>query len=104
MATVKIRRVGNSNVVSLPRSLERFGFTEGTVIALVPTRNGELILIPAERMDDYIDALGQRIVEENREALAALAAHDRQEGAGDVGEFSAHERTASRARHGQEGE
>ena len=74
MSTVKIRRVGNSNVVSLPRWLERLGFAEGKEVTLVPTRGGELILVPAERMGDYLDALGQRIVEENREALEALAA------------------------------
>lgn len=77
MRTVKVRRVGNSNVVSLPRGLEHLGFAEGAAVAVVPMRTGEVLLIPAERINEYIDELGKRIVEENRDALDALAAYDR---------------------------
>lgn len=71
MITVKIRRVGNSNVISLPRALEQLGFREGVEVVLVPTRHQELILMPVEHLESYIDGLGQRVVEENGEALAA---------------------------------
>lgn len=80
MQTVKIRRVGNSNVVSIPRGLEKLGFAEGTSVAVVPTRTGELILIPADRLDDYIDEVGRRVVERHGAALDKLAAHGRGQG------------------------
>jgi antitoxin component of MazEF toxin-antitoxin module len=76
MNTVKVRRVGNSNVVSLPRDLEKLGFREGVSVAILPMRNGKLLLIPADQLDTYVDEVGQRIVEENRSALNALAAYD----------------------------
>jgi antitoxin component of MazEF toxin-antitoxin module len=79
MKTVKVRRVGNSNVVSLPKGLESLGFAEGQAVAVVPTKTGEIVLIPAERFDQYIDTIGRKVVAENREALDLLAAHDRGE-------------------------
>jgi antitoxin component of MazEF toxin-antitoxin module len=79
MNAVKVRRVGNSNVVSLPKGMDKLGFAEGTSVFLIPTRTGEIVMVPADRLDAYIDALGQRVVEENREALEILAAHDRDE-------------------------
>lgn len=77
--TVKVRRVGNSNVVSLPRDLEQLGFREGTAVVVVPTPTGEVLLIPAERLDTFINELGARVIEENREALEKLAAYDRRD-------------------------
>lgn len=77
MKTMKVRRVGNSNVVSLPRELEDLGFTEGAEVVVVPTHSGEVMLLPAARVDIYLDRLAERVVEENREALAILDAHDR---------------------------
>jgi antitoxin component of MazEF toxin-antitoxin module len=44
MQTVKIRRVGNSNVISLPRWLEPQGYTEGAAVAVVPLRSGRILL------------------------------------------------------------
>jgi antitoxin component of MazEF toxin-antitoxin module len=77
--SLKIRRVGNSNVMTLPRELEKIGFIEGQEVVYIPTRTGEVLLIPAERLNSYIDSLGQRVVEENREAIGILVAHDRDE-------------------------
>jgi len=76
---VKIRRVGNSNVISLPRSLERHGFTEGAAVTVVPLRSGQVLLVPAEKLDDFIDELGQRVLDQNRDAIDKLAAYDRGE-------------------------
>jgi antitoxin component of MazEF toxin-antitoxin module len=78
MRTVKVRRVGNSNVVSLPRELESLGFAAGAAVAVVPTRTGEIVLIPAERLDGYVDDLGARIVEENHAALKASTVQSRE--------------------------
>ncbi len=44
MVVVKVRRVGNSNVVSLPRELEKCGFTPGTPVVIDELPGGEVIL------------------------------------------------------------
>lgn len=79
MNTVKVRRVGNSNVVSLPRDLEKLGFVEGAAVAVVPLRTGQVMLVPSEQLDAFIDEIGQQVLERNRGALDKLAAYDRGE-------------------------
>ncbi len=79
MNTVKIRRVGNSNVVSLPRGLEKLGFVEGAAVAVVPLRTGHVMLVPSAQLDAFIDEVGQQVLERNRDALDKLAAYDRGE-------------------------
>jgi antitoxin component of MazEF toxin-antitoxin module len=79
MQTVKIRRVGNSNVISLPRGLEPQGYTEGAAVAVVPLRSGRILLVPADQIDAYMDEVGQRILNEDREVLDKLAASDHAE-------------------------
>ena len=79
MNTVKVRRVGNSNVISLPRGFERMGFTEGVEVALVPLRNGQIMLVRGEDLAAVIDNIGQQVIDRNREALNKLAAYDRQD-------------------------
>lgn len=83
MKIMKIRRVGNSNVVSLPAGLERYGYTNGAEVVVEALPSGELRIIPAERVRDYIREAGRRIIDEDREALDILAPHD-----GVVGEVS----------------
>jgi antitoxin component of MazEF toxin-antitoxin module len=77
MDTVKIRHVGNSNVISLPRDLERQGFVEGTSVVLVPLRTGDLLVVPESRIEAYIDEVVQQQVARHRESLEKLAAYDR---------------------------
>jgi len=77
METVKVRRVGNSNTITLPRSLEDAGFREGTQVMLVPTPSGEIMLVPEGRMREFMARIIDGVVAENREALDALAAYDR---------------------------
>ncbi len=50
MKTAKIRRVGNSNVVTLPRVFERAGFTPGTEVVLEELPTGELLIQPVARL------------------------------------------------------
>jgi len=38
MNGVKVRRVGNSNVITVPRELERYGLVVGANVAFVPLR------------------------------------------------------------------
>ncbi len=79
MDVVKIRRVGNSNVISLPRSLERLGYTSGTSVVVDELDSGELRVIPASKVRDLIRETGRRVVAENREALEILERHDRRQ-------------------------
>jgi antitoxin component of MazEF toxin-antitoxin module len=73
----RIRRVGNSKVVSLPRELERVGFVDGAQVVIQELPSGEVRLLPADRMRAMVREYGQRVVAENRTALDILADHDR---------------------------
>ena len=79
MHVVKIRRVGNSNVVTLPHQLEAAGYAPGTSVVVEQTSTGELLLVPESRVRDHVRTLGRRVIEEDREALDILASHDRDE-------------------------
>lgn len=46
MKIVKIRRVGNSNVVTLPREYEVAGYTPGTDVVVDEAEGGELRIMP----------------------------------------------------------
>jgi len=74
---VKVRRVGNSNVVSLPKALEELGFTPGTRVLIDPQPNGDVILRPVETLRQEIRRLGREAASKHREALDLLDAHDR---------------------------
>jgi antitoxin component of MazEF toxin-antitoxin module len=76
MKVVKIRRVGNSNVVSLPHELESRGFTVGTSVMIEELATGELRIIPASRVRELIREAGRRVIAEDQEALRILAAQD----------------------------
>ena len=76
MKILKVRRVGNSNVVSIPREYEAKGFKPGSSVLLDELPDGELRLLPAEKLREQIRAVGRRVVDEHREALQILAEHD----------------------------
>ena len=76
MRIVKIRRVGNSNVVSIPREFEAHGFAPGTSVLVEELPGGELRIVPTERLREQIRGIGQRLVHERAEALHILAEHD----------------------------
>jgi antitoxin component of MazEF toxin-antitoxin module len=73
---VKIRRVGNSNVVSIPRELEKSGYTPGTSVLVEELADGELRIIPTDRVRERIRDVGRRVVAEHPEALEILANDD----------------------------
>lgn len=79
MQVVKIRRVGNSNVVTLPHELEAAGYTAGTSVVVEQTSTGEVLLVPEARVRESIREIGRRVIREDREALELLAAYDRGE-------------------------
>lgn len=76
MKIVKVRRVGNSNVVSIPREFEAHGYAPGTSVLVEEVESGELRIIPTEQVRDRIRGIGRRVVDEHAEALRILAEHD----------------------------
>lgn len=76
MKIVKVRRVGNSNVVSIPREFEARGFTPGSSVLVEELPDGGLRILPAERVRELIRDIGRRVVAERQEALQILADYD----------------------------
>ena len=74
---LKIRRVGNSNMIAIPRDLEAAGYAPGTAVLVERLSDGTLHLLPVTSIRERIRAIGRQVVEENREALEILAEHDR---------------------------
>ncbi len=73
---VKIRRVGNSNVVSIPRELEARGYAPGTSVLVEEVDGGELRIMPTAQVHQRIRSTGEQVVAEHAEALRILAEHD----------------------------
>ena len=76
MKIVKVRRVGNSNVVSIPRDLEARGYVPGSSVLVEEMDSGELRITPTEQLRQRIRDVGRRVVDEHGEALRILADHD----------------------------
>jgi antitoxin component of MazEF toxin-antitoxin module len=76
MKIVKVRRVGNSNVVSIPREFEASGYTPGSSVLVEELPGGELRILPTDRLRAHIKEIGARVVAEHEEALRILAEHD----------------------------
>ena len=76
MKIVKVRRVGNSNVVSIPREFEAHGYAPGTSVLVEELDRGELRILPTAQLRERIRTIGERVVGEHSEALKILAEHD----------------------------
>ena len=76
MRIVKVRRVGNSNVVSIPREFEAQGFRAGSSVLVEELPNGALQILPTELLRERVRNIGHRVVAEHAEALEILAQHD----------------------------
>jgi antitoxin component of MazEF toxin-antitoxin module len=72
MKIVKVRRVGNSNVVSIPREFEASGYTPWSSVLVEDVGGGELRILPTDRVRQIAD----RVVSEHPETLEILANHD----------------------------
>lgn len=79
MQVIKVRRVGNSNVITLPRSLEEAGYTPGSEIVLDGPVDGTIVLRPAKGLTD-IREIARVVIKKHAKALALLEAYDRGEG------------------------
>jgi antitoxin component of MazEF toxin-antitoxin module len=76
MKVVKVRRVGNSNVISIPREFEARGYAPGSSVLVEELPGGELRVMSTEKVREHIRDIGQRLVVEHGEALEILANHD----------------------------
>jgi antitoxin component of MazEF toxin-antitoxin module len=76
MKIVKVRRVGNSNVVSLPRELEASGYVPGTSVLVEELADGELRILPTEMVRTRVRQIAGRAVSDRAEALEILAKED----------------------------
>ncbi len=79
MEIVRVRRVGNSNVISLPRQFEAAGYTTGTPVIIEALEDGSLLIRPVATLRTAYRAIARQAIEDNREALDRLAAYDRGE-------------------------
>jgi antitoxin component of MazEF toxin-antitoxin module len=76
MKVVKVRRVGNSNVISIPREFEAQGYAPGSSVLVEELPGGELRIMSTEKVRERIHEIGERVVAEHGEALQILADHD----------------------------
>lgn len=76
MKVVKVRRVGNSNVISIPREFEAQGYAPGASVLVEELPGGELRIMSTEKVRERIREVGKRVVAEHGEALRILAGHD----------------------------
>ena len=76
MKVVKVRRVGNSNVISIPRELEKSGYTAGSTVLVEELADGELRILPTDRVRERIRETSRRIVAEHPEALEILGSYN----------------------------
>lgn len=77
MRVVKVRRVGNSNVVSIPSQLEEMGFKAQAEVLMTALPSGELRVLPVANVRTMIREYGRRVIAEDRRALQILEDHDR---------------------------
>lgn len=77
MRMLKIRRVGNSNMVALPKDWEDEGFGPGAYVLMERDQAGEIRMLRAHDVAARVDALADEMIEKHAEALRILAEHDR---------------------------
>ncbi len=73
MKIVKVRRVGNSNVISVPREFEAHGYAPGASVLVEELPGGGLRIVPTDKVREWISDIGMRAVSEHGEALSILA-------------------------------
>lgn len=76
MKMLKIRRVGNSNMVALPKDWEGDGFAPGDYVLVERDHAGEIRMLRACDMAARVDALADELIEKHAEALRILAEYD----------------------------
>ena len=73
-ASMKVRRIGNSLGVILPRDvLNALGVDEGDTVDVVQTADGRIELAVVDREADDLMSMAEEIMKKNRAVLRALA-------------------------------
>ncbi|MFN3608012.1 MAG: AbrB/MazE/SpoVT family DNA-binding domain-containing protein [Hyphomonas sp.] len=73
MTKLKIRKIGNSLGVVLPKDvIDQLKVTEGDTLDVLPTETGVTLSVSDEEVDKLMQ-MAERIMDENREVLRALA-------------------------------
>ncbi len=73
MTRLKIRKIGNSLGVVLPKDvLDKLNVKEGDTLDVMPTASGLTLSVSDDEVDRLMQ-MAERIMEENREVLRALA-------------------------------
>lgn len=73
MTKLKIRRIGNSLGVALPKDvIDQLKAKEGDTLDVRPTEVGVTLSVSDEEVDKLMQ-MAERIMDENREVLRALA-------------------------------
>ncbi|MFZ1154412.1 MAG: hypothetical protein WAN93_05850 [Solirubrobacteraceae bacterium] len=82
--TITSRRVGNSNVISIPREFEAQGYMPGSSVLVEELPGGELRIMSTEKVSERIRSVGERVIADHGEALQILADHDSEVPAADL--------------------
>jgi antitoxin component of MazEF toxin-antitoxin module len=77
---VKVRRVGNSNVVSIPREFEASGYSPGASVLIEELEGGELRILPTDKVRERVRQVADRVVSEHPEAMDILGNFDPDDG------------------------
>lgn len=75
MKVVKIRHVGNSDVMTVPPEL---GLQVGSAVLVEKLDTGQILITPAESIRQRMPAIAARVAKRNREAFRILEEHDHQ--------------------------
>ncbi len=78
MAVVKVRRVGNSSVITLPAGLAGEGFEPGAAVLVEADVDGTLRVIPVPDLDAHVRDVARTAIQRRRRNLEILEAHDRE--------------------------
>lgn len=71
-----MRRVGNSDGFAIPREFESSGYAPGSSVLVEQLADGELRILPTDRVRDRTRQTARGVVAEHPEALDILAKHD----------------------------
>jgi hypothetical protein len=74
---MRIRRIGNSNMVALPSEFEAAGYRAGVEVVVQETPQGELRIVRADLALESTREAAHRLAERHRGTLDRLAEHDR---------------------------
>jgi antitoxin component of MazEF toxin-antitoxin module len=73
---VKVRRVGNSTVITVPAGLAGHGFEPGAAVLVELMDDGTLRVIPVPDVDAHVRDVARAAIQRRRHALEILRAHE----------------------------